>query len=88
MSWSNRCEACPGEPPPEESAVWMLERIGDAAVTWSCDPHLAVVLGRLQRGHEVTRVSVVNMARARAVAAERAAAAVAGVEAFANGEGP
>lgn len=84
MSWSNRCEGCPGEPPPEESAVWRLERWGDAVVTWACDEHLVGVLRGLQRDHEATQVSVFLMDRLRAVNEERRAAELAEVETYAN----
>lgn len=63
MSWSNRCEMCPGEPPPPESAVWRLDRVGDAVISWACNEHLPAVLEGLQRGHEVTEVVVRSRAR-------------------------
>jgi len=54
------CEACDDADP-----QWSVERWGDAVVTWACDTDLAEVCERLQRDHEVTKLSVSNARKAR-----------------------
>jgi len=54
------CEVCEGADP-----HWEIERRGDAVVTWACDTDLAEVCERLQRDHEVTRLSVEDARKAR-----------------------
>lgn len=44
---------------------WVIERHGDAVVTWACDAHLAEVCERLQRDHEVTKLSVQDARKLR-----------------------
>jgi hypothetical protein len=44
---------------------WVIERWGDAVVTWACDSHLAEVCERLQRDREVTKLSVQDARKAR-----------------------
>lgn len=53
-------EACDAADP-----HWVIERWGDAVVTWACDADLAGVCERLQRGHEVTKLSVQDARKAR-----------------------
>lgn len=53
MSRAYCCEACDIAGP-----HWVIERWGDAVVTWACDTHLAEVCERLQRDREVTKLSV------------------------------
>jgi hypothetical protein len=54
------CEICDSADP-----HWVIERWGDAVVTWACDAHLAEVCERLQRDHEVTKLSVRDTRKAR-----------------------
>jgi hypothetical protein len=54
------CEVCDVTGP-----HWTVERWGDAVVTWACDTHLAEVCERLQRDHEVTKLSVIDARKAR-----------------------
>lgn len=58
MSLAYRCEVCSGK------SKWSLTRIGDVATTWACRDHLDMILERLQRDHEVTRIEVVLTAKA------------------------
>lgn len=53
MSRAYCCEACDTAEP-----HWVIERHGDAVITWACDTHLAEVCEGLQRDHEVTGLSV------------------------------
>lgn len=53
MSRAYCCEAC-DDPDPH----WVIERWGDAVITWACDAHLAGVCEGLQRDGEVTKLSV------------------------------
>jgi hypothetical protein len=43
----------------------VIERWGDAVVTWACDIDLAGVCEQLQRDHEVTKLSVGDARKAR-----------------------
>lgn len=52
MSYAFLCEVC------NASAVWRLDRRGDAAVTWTCEEDLSDVLWKMQRNWEVTEVVV------------------------------
>jgi hypothetical protein len=54
------CEACDAADP-----HWVIERWGDAVITWACDTDLAEVCERLQRDGEVTRLSVRDARKAR-----------------------
>ena len=54
------CEVCDIAGP-----HWVIERWGDAVVTWACDTHLAEVCERLQRDHEVTSLSVRDARKAQ-----------------------
>lgn len=54
------CEVCDGDAP-----HWTVERWGDAVVSWACDAHLSEVCERLQRDHEVTKLSVRDSRKAR-----------------------
>jgi hypothetical protein len=58
------CEIC-GVPDPH----WVIERWGDAVVTWACDDHLAAACDALQRYPEVTKLSVRDNRKAREWAA-------------------
>lgn len=58
------CEVCDAEDP-----RWVIERWGDAVVTWACDADLPEVCGRLQRDREVTKLSVRDARKAREWAA-------------------
>lgn len=60
MSRAWCCEVCDSDDP-----HWSVERWGDAVVTWACDTDLSEVCERLQRDHEVTRLSVEDMRKAR-----------------------
>jgi hypothetical protein len=60
MSRAYCCEACDAADP-----HWVIERWGDAVVTWACDADLAKVCEGLQRGHEVTKLSVQDARKAR-----------------------
>lgn len=64
MSRAYRCEVCDAADP-----RWVIERWGDAVVTWACDADLAGVCERLQRDREVTKLSVKNARKAREWAA-------------------
>lgn len=60
-SYVFRCEDCPGEPPPEESAEWRITRRGDAVTAWACNEHFMAILLRLaddRPGREVTELTV------------------------------
>lgn len=60
MSRAYCCEICDADGP-----HWRVERWGDAVVTWACDAHLAGVCKRLQRDHEVTKLSVQDARKLR-----------------------
>ena len=60
MSRAYCCEACDSADP-----HWVIERWGDAVVTWACDADLAKVCEGLQRDHEVTKLSVQDYRKAR-----------------------
>lgn len=60
MSRAYCCEVCDTDDP-----HWVIERHGDAVVTWACDTDLAEVCERLQRGGEVTKLSVRDARKAR-----------------------
>ena len=64
MSRAYCCEVCDAADP-----RWVIERHGDAVVTWACDGDLAEVCERLQRDREVTRLSVRDARKAREWAA-------------------
>lgn len=64
MSRAYCCEVCEDADP-----HWVVERHGDAVVTWACDADLAEVCGTLQRDREVTRLSVTDARKAREWAA-------------------
>jgi hypothetical protein len=53
VSRAYHCEVCDIAGP-----HWVIERCGDAVVAWACDTDLAAVCERLQRDHEVTKLSV------------------------------
>lgn len=52
MSFAYRCEVCSGAPD------WRIERLGDAIVSWACDPHLAEVCRGMQRDWERTELTL------------------------------
>jgi hypothetical protein len=52
MSLAFRCGQCDGEP------AWSIFRVGDAVVSWACDPHLAAECASLQRDWDVTELRV------------------------------
>lgn len=52
MSLAYRCEICEDEP------EWVLERRGDAVITWACGTDLNEVMRNLQRHWERTQVTV------------------------------
>lgn len=60
MSRAYCCEICSDADP-----HWVIERCGDAVVTWACDTDLTEVCERLQRDHEVTKLSVSDARKAR-----------------------
>lgn len=66
MSLAYHCEACDAAGP-----RWVIERRGDAVISWACDAHLAEVCLALQRAWERTAL-VVRLAR-RAVDSGNAA---------------
>lgn len=53
MSLAYCCGVCDAPDP-----HWVVERWGDAVVTWACDDCLAEACRQLQRDHEVTKLSV------------------------------
>lgn len=53
MSLAYRCEVCDAGGP-----RWVIERRGDAVITWACDAHLAEVCLALQRAWERTGLAV------------------------------
>jgi hypothetical protein len=57
MSRAYRCRYSPDQCPDREPR-WRLDRLGDAAVDWACDQHLAGVVELLQRPWEKTEVVV------------------------------
>lgn len=63
MSRAYCCEVCDAADP-----HWRIERWGDAVVTWACDTDLAEVCERLQRDHEVTKLSVQDVRKLRELA--------------------
>lgn len=64
MSRAYCCEVCDTDDP-----RWVIERWGDAVVTWACDTDLAEVCERLQRPNEVTKLSVQDARKLREQAA-------------------
>jgi hypothetical protein len=59
MSLAFRCEVCGGhDRGAGRDPRWVIERHGDAVVTWSCDAHLAEICLALQRAWERTELSV------------------------------
>ena len=44
----------------DEDGKWRYLRIGDVAVSWSCDEHSSEVMRSLQRDHEVTKLQVTD----------------------------
>jgi hypothetical protein len=44
---------------------WRVERVGDAAVSWACDPHLAEVCHRMQCDPEITELVVSDHVKRR-----------------------
>lgn len=60
MSKAYCCEICDAADP-----HWVIERRGDAVITWSCDDDLSAVVAGLQRDHEVTAVIVADSRKAR-----------------------
>jgi hypothetical protein len=53
MSYAYCCESCNANDP-----HWVIERHGDAVVTWACDKHLPGICASLQRHREITVLSV------------------------------
>lgn len=60
MSRAYCCEVC-DDPDPH----WIIERWGDAVVTWACDADLARVCEQLQRDGEAAKLSVRDARKAR-----------------------
>jgi len=54
------CEVCDDADP-----HWSVTRRGDVVTTWACDSDLSAVIARLQRDHEITTVTVVDVRKAR-----------------------
>ena len=57
-----RCGEC------DDTPSWRIDRIGDVAVTWACDDHLASECHRFQRDWEVTELSIRSCTKLREVA--------------------
>lgn len=60
MSRAYCCEVCDDDNP-----RWVIERHGDAVITWACDNDLVTVCASLQREHEVTQLTVRDYWKAR-----------------------
>lgn len=54
-----KCGECDGDP------SWRITRIGDVAVTWACDAHLAIECHRMQRDWEITELSIKSSPKLR-----------------------
>lgn len=59
MSLAFCCQICDGTP------RWRVDRYGDAAVTWACNPHLPAVCHDLQRDFEITKLAVTDYQKLR-----------------------